>query len=150
MSRTSASAACALPPVFAVDGFADASRVLFGRGVVPQSHDTRFLLVPASNRGISVPDGQGAASERELRRDGVTTRRVRMLMGEPNYVSYAALARIMRLSKSSVTGKLNGDINWTLPDIRRIASHFRVSSDWLLGLSDDPVPSTAKEVVAFT
>nr|WP_274619184.1 helix-turn-helix domain-containing protein [Bifidobacterium amazonense] len=73
-----------------------------------------------------------------------------MLMGEPNYVSYAALARIMRLSKSSVTGKLNGDINWTLPDIRRIASHFRVSSDWLLGLSDDPVPSMAKEVVAFT
>ncbi|MBW3079017.1 MULTISPECIES: helix-turn-helix domain-containing protein [Bifidobacterium] len=149
MSRTSASAACALSPVFAVDGFADASRVLFGRGVVPQSHDTRFLLVPAANRDTSVPE-QGAAGERELRRDGVTTRRVRMLMGEPNYVSYAALARIMRLSKSSVTGKLNGDINWTLPDIRRIASHFRVSSDWLLGLSDDPVPSMAKEVVAFT
>ncbi len=148
MTRTSASAVyCTAVPALgtgrpmAVGSVPDAASVSRGYGVVPTGNDTVNRRRPGASR-------QATSTNRGIWRDGITTMRVRQLMGEPNYLSGAALARILGLSKSSAIGKLNGDISWMLPDIACLSRYFHVSSDWLLGLSNDPHPSAAKGVVA--
>lgn len=58
--------------------------------------------------------------------------RIESLMSKKE-ISRADLARHLKMTRSSVTQKLNGDIGLTLSDITKIANLFDVSVDWLLG-----------------
>ena len=44
---------------------------------------------------------------------------------------------VLGLSKTSANGKLLGRIGWTTSDIVVLSEHFRVSTDYLLGLDAD-------------
>lgn len=50
------------------------------------------------------------------------------------------LARLLEISKSRISEMENGKNTTTIEKFARICEHYKVSADYLLGLSDDPNP----------
>ena len=51
-----------------------------------------------------------------------------------------ALAAVLGLKKAQVSEMENGNSSTTLEKLALICEHYKVSADYLLGLSDDPSP----------
>ena len=51
-----------------------------------------------------------------------------------------ALAAVLGLKKAQVSEMENGNSSTTLEKLALICEHYKVSADYLLGLSDDPTP----------
>ena len=51
-----------------------------------------------------------------------------------------ALAAILGLKKPQISEMENGNSSTTLEKLVLICEHYKVSADYLLGLSDDPTP----------
>ena len=69
-------------------------------------------------------------SQKERTMNGVTQRISALVKSE-------GLTSLLGLSKTSANGKLLGRIGWTTSDIVVLSEHFRVSTDYLLGLDAD-------------
>lgn len=52
-------------------------------------------------------------------------------------VKLYAIVKYSKNEKTSANGKLLGRIGWTTSDIVVLSEHFRVSTDYLLGLDAD-------------
>lgn len=65
----------------------------------------------------------------------LTTERICLLV-EGEGLTCQEVGNLLGLSKTSANGKLNGNIGWTIKDIRRLACHFGVSTDYLFGISE--------------
>lgn len=50
------------------------------------------------------------------------------------------LARLLEISKSRISEMENGKNTTTIENLFKICEHYKVSADYLLGLSDDPNP----------
>lgn len=74
-------------------------------------------------------------SQKERTMNGVTQRINALVKGEG--LTCAQLGSLLGLSKTSANGKLLGRIGWTTSDIVVLSEHFRVSTDYLLGLDAD-------------
>lgn len=52
------------------------------------------------------------------------------------HISYRALGRILNLSSSSVSKKVNGTVSWQPKDLRTLNERFGLSADFVLGFRD--------------
>ena len=52
------------------------------------------------------------------------------------HISYRALGRILNLSSSSVSKKVNGSVSWQPKDLRTLNERFGLSADFVLGFRD--------------
>lgn len=52
------------------------------------------------------------------------------------HISYRALGRILNLSSSSVSKKVNGTVGWQPKDLRTLNERFGLSADFVLGFRD--------------
>lgn len=64
-------------------------------------------------------------------------KRIKELQGEK---SVSALARYLEMPQKTVDTYINGDRKPSVEFIMRVCSKFKVSSDWLLGLTDLRAP----------
>ena len=57
-----------------------------------------------------------------------------------NHETQTDLAEVIETKKSHVSEMENGKNTTTIEKLAKICEHYRVSADYLLGLSDDPEP----------
>ena len=69
-------------------------------------------------------------------------------LSKENGISVNAVAKELNLSSGSVTAWKNGT-NPNANTVSRIAQFFGVSDKYLLGLTDDPMPSEAQAIPAI-
>lgn len=70
----------------------------------------------------------------ELVHAGVNTNMKQWLADQ--HISYRALARILRISSSSVCKKLNGSVSWQADELHTLNKQFGLSADFVLGFCD--------------
>ena len=57
-----------------------------------------------------------------------------------NHETQNDLAKLLELSKSRISEMENGKNTTTIEKFALICEHYKVSADYLLGLTDDPEP----------
>ena len=57
-----------------------------------------------------------------------------------NHETQPDLAQLLEVSKSRISEMENGKNTTTIEKFAKICEHYKVSADYLLGLSDDPEP----------
>ena len=57
-----------------------------------------------------------------------------------NNETQTELAELIDVGKSTISGIENGNNTTTAEKIALICEHYKISADYLLGLSDDPTP----------
>lgn len=73
---------------------------------------------------------------------GERLREVRKQRGE----AQTAIAKLIDVSVPQVSDMENGKKTTTVEKMALICEHYRVSADYLLGLTDDPTPWRRREV----
>lgn len=73
---------------------------------------------------------------------GERLREVRKQRGE----AQTAIAKLIDVSVPQVSDMENGKKTTTVEKMALICEHYRVSADYLLGLTDDPTPWSRREV----
>ncbi|WP_294474487.1 helix-turn-helix transcriptional regulator [uncultured Intestinimonas sp.] len=73
---------------------------------------------------------------------GERLREVRKQCGE----AQTAIAKLIDVSVPQVSDMENGKKTTTVEKMALICEHYRVSADYLLGLTDDPTPWCRREV----
>ena len=73
---------------------------------------------------------------------GERLREVRKQYGE----AQTAIAKLIDVSVPQVSDMENGKKTTTVEKMALICEHYRVSADYLLGLTDDPTPWRRREV----
>ncbi|MFQ8620907.1 helix-turn-helix domain-containing protein [Bifidobacterium bifidum] len=64
-----------------------------------------------------------------------------------NRLTQTTLGQVLGVSQATMSKKLRGEIPFSACEVQSCARHFRVSTDYLYGLTDDPAPVLNGEVV---
>ena len=74
--------------------------------------------------------------------DALVGRKVHMMMWDRR-ISQTALGKMVGIDQSSLSKRLRGERNWTLDDLRGVASALGTTMSYLLGEDENPQPGGA-------
>ena len=69
-----------------------------------------------------------------------------LILRKQRKLSQGSIAELLGVSSAQVSDMENGKKTTTVEKMALICEHYRVSADYLLGLTDDPTPWRRREV----